>query len=142
MVQSIISKDIIANYLSTHYQIGNNSDSISLQINQYSESLARLLVTSKQSCASIISAYNPLSQLQSNEKNLTSHALLQKFLSDRSYTMIESFNIDPAKLWPTEKSFFVLGLDLNTSKSLGRQFNQNAIVWIGSNAIPQLILLR
>lgn len=56
--------------------------------------------------------------------------------------MIESFNIDPAKLWPTEKSFFVLGLDLNTSKSLGRQFNQNAIVWIGSNAIPQLILLR
>lgn len=56
--------------------------------------------------------------------------------------MIESLNTDPSEIWPAEKSFFVLSLDLNASKSLGRQFNQNAIVWISNDAIPRLILLR
>lgn len=56
--------------------------------------------------------------------------------------MIESLNVDPSGKWPPEKSFFVPGLDLNTARSIGQQFNQNAIVWIDSEAIPRLILLR
>lgn len=142
MTQSVISENLIASYLCTNYQIGTGSDSISLRINQYSEPLAKFLTASKQACAAIISAYNPFSQLLSNEKNLASHRLLMNFLSSHSYPMIESLSTDSAEIWPAEKSFFVLGLDLNASKSLGQQFNQNAIVWIGSNAIPRLILLR
>lgn len=142
MIQSIISKNLIANYLGTHYQIGHGPDSISLRINQYSEPLVKFLIASKQPCAAIISAYNPFSQLISNEKNLASHELLSNFLKNHSYSMIESLNTDPSEIWPAEKSFFVLSLDLNASKSLGRQFNQNAIVWISNDAIPRLILLR
>jgi hypothetical protein len=36
----------------------------------------------------------------------------------------------------------VLGLDLDTSCALGREFHQNAIVWAGEDAVPSLILLR
>ncbi|PXW86452.1 uncharacterized protein DUF3293 [Nitrosomonas sp. Nm84] len=90
----------------------------------------------------MISAYNPCSQLQSNEDNLDAHESLKHCLSRHSYPMIESLNIDPTGIWPTEKSFFVPGLDLDIARSLGQQFNQNAIVWIGSDAIPRLILLR
>ncbi len=99
-------------------------------------------MSSGQSCAAIISADNPYSRQLSNEENLIAHESLRNFLRQHPYPMIESLNIDPTNLWPAEESFFVLGLDLNTAKSLGQQFNQNAIVWIGSDAIPRLILLR
>jgi len=143
LIQSAIAKNLIDSYCCTNYQIDTGSDVISLKIDQYSEPLAKFLIMSSgQSCAAIISADNPYSQRLSNEENLIAHESLRNFLRQHPYPMIESLNIDPTNLWPAEKSFFVLGLDLNTAKSLGQQFNQNAIVWIGSDAIPRLILLR
>lgn len=142
MIQSTLSENLVTSYLGANYQIGTDTGSISLQINQYSEPLARLLTASKQPCAAIISAYNPFSRLLNDKENRALHESLMHFLSSCSYAMIESLNIDSAEVWPAEKSFFVLGLDLNTSKSLGQRFNQNAIVWIDNDAIPRLILLR
>lgn len=142
MIQSVIAHDLIASYCDTHYQIGTGFDSISLRIDQYSESLAKLLIVSERPYAAIIGAYNPYSQQLSDEENSAAHESLRDYLNRHSYTMIESSNIDPTDMWPAEKSFFVSGLDLNTARSLGQQFNQNAIVWIGSDAIPRLILLR
>ena len=55
--------------------------------------------------------------------------------------LIEGIGIDPSGEWPAEKSFLALGLDLETSRALGREFGQNAIVWAGADAIPRLILL-
>jgi len=142
LIQSVIAKDLIASYLCANYQIGTGSDSISLRIDQFSEPLAKLLISSGQSCAAIISAYNPHSLRLSNTKNLAAHESLRNLLDRYSYSIFESLNTDPAGLWPAEKSFFVPGLDLNTAQTLGQQFDQNAIVWIGSDAIPRLILLR
>ena len=141
LVRSVIPSNLIESYLATEYQI-DSIPKIALHINEHSESLARLFSTSQLACAAIISAYNPFSQLQSNDKNLIEHELLHKHLSGYPYKIIESYNIDPIQSWPLEKSFFVLGLDLNTARILGQQFNQNAIVWIEADAIPQLILLR
>ena len=143
MAQSVIAKNLISGYRGTDYQIGAGADSISLRIDQYSEPFAKFLIMSSgQSCAAIISADNPYSQRLSNEENLIAHESLRNFLRQHPYPMIKSLNIDPTDLWPAEKSFFVLGLDLSTAKLLGQQFKQNAIVWIGSDAIPRLILLR
>ncbi len=139
---SVIASNLITSYRRTHYRVGTDCNSISLHIDQYSESLAKLLTASKQSCAAIVSAYNPYSQLASNEKNLAVHEQLRNLLQHRAYPIIESLNIDPIDQWPPEKSFFVPGLDLNTSRSIGQRFNQNAIVWIDNEAIPRLILLR
>ena len=35
-----------------------------------------------------------------------------------------------------------LGLALEPAKTIGTHFNQDAIVWVGPDAVPQLILLR
>ncbi|SEQ01580.1 DUF3293 domain-containing protein [Nitrosomonas ureae] len=139
---SVIASNLITSYRRTHYRVGTDCNSISLHINQYSESLAKLLTASKQSCAAIVSAYNPYSQLASNEENLAVHEQLRNLLQHRAYPIIESLNIDPIDQWLPEKSFFVPGLVLNTSRSIGQRFNQNAIVWIDNEAIPRLILLR
>lgn len=139
---SLISKNLIASYLSTYYQVGTGPDAISLRIEQHSKPLTKLLATFKQSCAAIMSAYNPCSRLVSNEANLAAHELLRNYLNHHSYSTIESLNVDPSGKWPPEKSFFVPGLDLNTARSIGQKFNQNAIVWIENEAIPHLVLLR
>jgi len=142
LISSAISAQLIAHYTQSHYRIGATAESITLRIDQYSAPLAQFLTASHQSCAAIISAYNPYSELLSDAENLAAHEALGNFLAHHAYPAIESLNIDPADAWPAEKSFFTPGIDINTAQSLGRQFRQNAIVWIDRDAIPRLILLR
>jgi len=137
-----ISTDLITNYLTTNYQVGAGSEMLILHINQYSDSLSRLLTANQKCYATIISAYNPFSKTQNNARNLAANTKLSQVLKRYSDSVIESMNTDPSGIWPAEKSFCVLGLNLEISKFLGQKFNQNAIVWANSNAIPQLILLR
>jgi len=137
-----ISTGLIASYLTTNYQVGAGSEMFILHINQYSDSLSRLLTANKQCYATIITAYNPFSEPQNNARNLAATTKLSQVLKRYSDSVIESINTDPSGIWPDEKSFCVLGLNLEISNFLGREFNQNAIVWANSNAIPQLILLR
>ncbi len=141
MISSAISAHLITHYTDAHYRIGTLAEPITLRIDQYSAPLARFLATSHQSYAAIISAYNPHSELLSDEENVAAHESLRNSLMHHATPVIESLNIDPAGVWPAEKSFFIPGIDLNTAKSLGQQFNQNAIVWIDRDAIPRLILL-
>jgi len=41
-----------------------------------------------------------------------------------------------------EPSLLVFGLPLETAGPLGKKLDQNAIVWCGGDAVPELILLR
>jgi hypothetical protein len=36
----------------------------------------------------------------------------------------------------------ILGLDLEAARTLGNRMEQNAIVWIGADAVPELVLLK
>lgn len=141
-ISSTISSSLIANYTHADYRIGTAAECITLKIDQYSEPLAQFLATSNQSCAAIISAYNPYSQLVSDEKNIAAHESLRNFLMYQAYQSTESLHTDPVGAWPPEKGFFIPGIDIHSAKSLGQQFSQNAIVWIDRDAIPRLILLR
>ncbi len=140
--QSVIADTLIESYQSANYQIGTGPEALVVRINQYSQSLADLLNRFNRSCAAIITAYNPYSQPLSEAANAAAHKLLQNWLTGSLHPVIESLNTDSSEQWPAEKGFFVLGLDLDTARFLGRKFKQNAIVWIGNTAIPRLILLR
>lgn len=79
------------------------------------------------------------------EENLAACARLRDELVRRSLQpeqIINGEGRDPTGAWPAEKNFLALGLDLETSMLLGREFCQNAVVWAGKDAIPRLILLR
>ncbi|MCG7757389.1 MAG: DUF3293 domain-containing protein [Nitrosomonas sp.] len=141
-ISSTIFGSLIANYTHADYRIGTAADCITLRIDQYSEPLAQFLATCNQSCAAIISAYNPYSQLLSDEENAAAHESLRHFLTCHAYQGIESVHTDPAGVWPAEKSFFIPGIDIPSAQSLGQQFSQNAIVRIERDAIPRLLLLR
>lgn len=148
MAQSEISRDLIAAYRATEYQVtvgtGFDSGAIILRIDEYSGPLSRLLTALSHRCATFITACNPFSMLQSHEKNLAACAHLRDRLEHLVQTgrIFEGASHDPSGAWPVEKSFLVLGLDLETSQALGKEFGQNAIVWADSDAIPRLVLLQ
>ncbi|MBA2660154.1 MAG: DUF3293 domain-containing protein [Nitrosospira sp.] len=152
MAQPEISAELVIAYRSTEYCVGppagldtSPSRTFILRIDQYSEPLSRLFFASGHRCAAFITACNPFSLPQSPELNHAACAHLRVVLihhTSRPEEIIEGEGRDPSGAWSGEKSFLVLGLDLETSKELGRRFEQNTIVWAGADAIPQLVFPR
>ncbi len=139
---SEIPADLIARYRAADYRAGSGSAAVMLRIDQYSDPLSRLLAASGQQCAVFITACNPSSQPCSLEMNRAADARLRDELRRHASQIIEGAGSDPSGAWPPEQSLLALGVDLDKSKALGRQFGQNAVVWAGADAIPRLILLR
>lgn len=140
--KSKIPTGLIGHYLSANYQVMFGSDIITLSINQPSKSLSQLFTTSGHQCAVFITAFNPFSQQKELNENLINNEHLQLTLKQHTHSVFEGISTDPSEQWTAEESFLALGINLEISKELGTQFNQNAIVWIGPDTTPRLILLR
>lgn len=74
--------------------------------------------------------------------NAAAHARLGAELAAAGYRVVEGAGEDPDGRWPAEPSYLVLGMDLEAARELGRRYGQNAIVWAGADAVPELLLLR
>ncbi len=142
MTQSEIAAEKIEAYLKTNYRFGFGTDLITLRIDTRSEALSQLYTSSGYACGVFITAYNPCGQAQSPEANEAAHASLSEKLNTLSPKVIEGAGADSTGQWPEEKSFFAVGVDLETAKNLGIFYKQDAIVWVGAGAVPELILLR
>jgi hypothetical protein len=93
-------------------------------------------------CSAYITACNPFSQACESEVNTERHAALGRELDQGGLTYLEGIGQHPSNQWPGEASYLIFGLPLDAAKALGSQLAQNAIVWTGADAVPQLILLR
>ncbi len=141
-VNSELDPELIAQYCQADYQIGTGEEAFVVRVNQYSERLSQLMIEKRIPYAAIITADNPLGQVCNDLQNRAAYCRLQSALTHAAFPMIESVNIDPIGKWPDERSVCVLGVDRETICLLGRQFGQNAIIYIEGNALPRLVLLR
>jgi hypothetical protein len=113
-----------------------------LNIGKRSERLAVLFAASGVACGAFLTAYNPLGAIQSDEANERGHAELARKLQELELQVIEGSGSQEGTEWPSEKSYFALGLALEPAKAIGIHFHRDAIVWVGPDAVPQLIQLR
>jgi hypothetical protein len=67
--------------------------------------------------------------------------LLQQILA-AGLVAIPGIGQHPTGSWPGEPSYLVPGLARAAALELGRQFAQNALIWAGDDAVPELILLK
>jgi hypothetical protein len=142
LAQSEIASDKIDAYRATHYRVGHGEHAITLKIDTRSEALLRLYETSGQACGVFITAFNPYGRVQSDAANAAANVQLGETLRSTLSHVIEGAGADPAGAWPEEKSFLALGIDEDTAVLLGRRFHQDAIVWMGQDAVPRLVVLR
>ncbi len=137
-----IPAEKIEAYLKTDYRFGEGIDAVTLRIDVRSEPLARLYAPSGITCGVFITAYNPLGQACDIETNDAANQSLAADLAALATRVVEGAGADPSGSWPEEKSFFAHGIELEVARSLGTRYRQDAIVWVGADAIPKLILLR
>ena len=137
-----IHPDKLRAFRNTSYRLGHTEHDIVLKVEQYSPRLAELYKTRGVTCGAFITAYNPRSTVRADDANHLAHAQLAARLQSLGVDVIEGSGSEEGTAWPAERSYFALGLTLELAQSVGTQFDQDALVWVGANAIPQLILLR
>jgi hypothetical protein len=137
-----IHPDKIRAYLATDYRLGHTDDDIILNIGKRSERLAPLFASGGVDCGAFLTAYNPRGTTQPDEANDLAHVQLAGEIEKLGLASIEGSGSEEGTDWPAEYSYFALGLALEPTKAIGTHFDQDAIVWVGANCVPQLILLR
>jgi hypothetical protein len=88
-----------------------------------------------------ITALNPLSQHLSAKENEERHQALIAEIKSRSLSCLPGEGKHPSNNWAAEQSVLVLGLSLEAAKTLGRRFEQNAVVWAGRDGVPELVFM-
>jgi hypothetical protein len=137
-----IHPDKLRAYEATDYRLGHTDQEIVLTIRKRSERLATLFAVKGVNCGAFLTAYNPKGTIQSDAANAQGHAELARKLQELGVQAIEGSGSEEGTEWPAENSYFALGLALEPAKAIGSHFDQDAIVWVGPDAVPQLILLR
>lgn len=115
---------------------------LDLRIGEPSAELARLLGSYRAHGAAFLTACNPGSQPADPLANQAAQAALLDAAARLRCPTLPGLAIDPDGRWPDEESVLVLGLDAATATSLAHRFGQNALVWIGADAEPELIWVR
>ena len=138
---SDIDPDTIQAYLDTEYRVFGDSP-FAINVGRRSEELASAHKSHQVECSAYITAWNPFSQIFSLESNQERQETLAQELARRSLRYFEGLGQHKSNQWPGEESLLVFGLTLEAAKTLGSKLEQNAIVWSGKDAVPQLILLR
>ena len=142
MSESKIAPEKIRAYRATDYRLGHTVKDIVLAVGMRSCQLAKLFTDKGVTCGAFLTAYNPRGTQQTDVENELAHAQLDAKLNAGNLETIESSGSEEGTEWPSEKSYFALGLKREDSIEIGKYFDQDAIVWIGENVVPELILLR
>lgn len=113
-----------------------------LRVGQANPDLLLVHEQQKTECSAFLTACNPFSTQLDATSNAVRQATLASELSLRGLAFFPGIGLHPKNEWPGEESFLIFGLTLEAAKKLGAYWQQNALIWSGSDAVPQLILLR
>lgn len=138
---SIIDSATVQAYRETDYRVFAGP-AFTLQVGQASAELRAAHKRHKTQCSAFLTACNPYSHAFDAASNAERQAALAEELKQRSLAFETGIGQHPGNGWPGEESFLVYGLTLESAKVLGTRLEQNAFVWCGEDAVPQLILLR
>jgi|GEM_PF-204483 len=138
---SAIAPSLIEAYQGTEYRV-DGPQGFTLRIGQRSAELAAAHAAHRANCSAFITAWNPFSEATDDAVNRERQAQLWAELTRRGLHHEPGIGQHPSHQWPGEDSVLVFGLDQEAAKTLAHRFQQNAFVWAGADAVPQLILMR
>jgi hypothetical protein len=104
--------------------------------------LAQLYRQHHADCCAFVTACNPYSRIVDDRKNARRQTKLADELAHLGLTFFGGVGRHPEGGWPAEPGFLALEISRATAKALGERYEQNAIVWCGPDAIPELVLIR
>jgi hypothetical protein len=132
---------LLAAYAETEFRVDGPTPFV-LRIGHHCEQLALAHAQRRVTCSAYITACNPRSAPLGEHENNARQVALASELLGRGLAFLHGVGQHPTNGWPGEPSYLMFGLSLEEAMALGREWDQNAIVWAGEDAIPQLVLLR
>lgn len=138
---SLIEPATLRAYRETHYRV-HVEPPVTLRIGRPCPALAHLHRRHRASCSAFVTACNPFGRPLDEAANGSRMVALARELAERSLDSLEAIGEHPSNGWPAEPSLLVLGLEREATRALGERLDQNAVLWIGDEAVPELILLR
>jgi len=138
---SPLSLETVKAYRETNFNVFT-SVPFTLKVDQVSLELMNLYTLNSSSSCVFITACNPYSEALTSESNNQLQSKFEQYLKDKNLSYFYGEGKHPSGEWEGEASFLVFDLGFEESKKLGVELRQNAIVWCGSDAVPNLILLR
>jgi hypothetical protein len=142
MVETQIAADKVRAYRASDYRIGFSGKAIVLQPGLRSAQVAQLFASHGANCGAFITAFNPQGAQRSTAENEQAHQQLLTHIESQGIKCLEGEGNEAGTDWPAEKSCFALGLGRSEAMKIGRFYGQDAIVWVGESAEPELVLLR
>jgi hypothetical protein len=137
----VIHPATVLAYQQTEYRVLGSVPAV-LQVGVRCAPLVILHQLHHTDCSAFVTACNPRGELLDDAVNTQRQAALALEISRLGRLAIDGIGRHPQGGWPPEPSFLVPGLTRAAAQQLGRQFEQNAILWSDADAMPQLILLR
>ena len=141
MNTSVIDSRTVQAYRETEYRV-HGRGAFTIKVAEACPDLATAHRHHQVDCSAYVTAFNPSSRRLADKTNATRHAALGRWLHRQRLRAIEGVGQHPSNQWPGEAGYLILGLSPKAARSLGARLKQNAIVWSGVDAVPQLILLR
>ena len=138
---SAIDTAVVQAYRETEYRV-SGPGGFTLRIDEPSPELLRACTQRGVTSSAFITAWNPFSRRVTPAENLDRQARLIAELGQRQLRFIEGIGQHPSNDWPGEPSLLIFGITLEQARELGVAFEQNAVIWAGADAVPQLVLLR
>lgn len=112
---------------------------LTLRIGQEQPVLSALMLLKAHETACFITAFNPGSVLCDAGQNQAAQLSLKYQLEARNLEFMDAAAIPLGSDWPFEPGFLVFGLARELAVELGKQFDQNAIVWFEPDAKAELV---
>ena len=131
----LFDQQLIVAYLRTTYRV--LQPLFDLRIGVLNKDFDLWLAEQRVERYTFITAWNPFSREASLEENHRRNEQLEKELTARSKQVLPAVGTGDGD-WPPERSFCALDLSREDALLLGRQFEQNALVFGRTGAVPEL----
>lgn len=125
-------------YRTAHYCVFANPGFV-LRIGEQSSPLENFYRQHNVKSAAFITAWNPYGQKIAEADNRERNARLAATIHDTGFAFFPGIGKSPDDKWIGEDSFLVLGITREAAFNIGKQCEQNAIVFCGENAVSELV---
>lgn len=141
LIPIFIDHKTIAAYLATSYRVESEGQpNINLRIDKLSRPLLKLHKRYNVSESVFVTACNPFGTEITAEFNKQAKQNLESWLDARGIVWLPGAGYDDDAFWSPEPSVLALGVGRQDGLDMCVAFEQNAVVWVGADAVPRLVL--
>jgi hypothetical protein len=130
--------DLLEAYKNTKYNVSQHD--LVIEIGKLNDKLNELLNKYNSTEWAFITAFNPYSNVLTENENVERHNELKK-LTDR-YITFEGHGVGEDPSWEPELSLLIIGITKEVSILIGNKFEQNAIIIGKIYSVPELLILN